>query len=136
MVKETLLILSLLFRKRKRTHIFEAVPMISILSLLGMGVRIDLWFIVAVVLVSVLNISFGEVLRENVKRNPKLGHRYIQKYRKHVATLKNIRRGSFQEFSKVMETVPLPRRLVKMYLTLVGVYLVTYLCVMYFTLTQ
>lgn len=127
MVRETLLILSLLFQRRERNYVFDAMSLISLLSLLGLGVQIDLWFIIVVTFVSILMISFGEVLRENVKRNPKLGHRYIRNYRKYLTAWKNTRKKGFQEFLKVMKTVPLPWRLMRIYIAIVAFYLFIYI---------
>ena len=133
--KEILLILSL-FQKRWRNYVFDAMCLISILFLLERGVRIDLWFIIVVAFVSILMISFGEVLRENVKRNLKLGHRSIRNYRKYLTTWKNTRKMGFKEFLKVMKTVPLPWRLMKIYLVIIAFYLFTYIYIMYFTVIQ
>lgn len=136
MVKETHFLISLL-QKRKRDYPYESIPLISILLLLlEGGIQIDLWLIFVVSIVSALKISFGEVVNQNVKRDPKIGQRSIRQYKKSILSLKKNFGKDPKEFFKFGEIIPLPKRMGIIYLVIIGLFLATYVYVMHITLSQ
>lgn len=136
MTNGTLLVLSLLFQKRKRNYVCDAMPLISIIFLLERGVPINFWFAIVVACVSILMISFGEVLRENVKQMPKRGRRFLRNYREYMTKWKNMRKKGLREVWRMMKIVPLPWRLMKIYLAIISFYLLIYIYLMWFTFIQ
>jgi|GEM_PF-3633581 len=129
-------IISLFFKKQKREYVYEVMPLASIFFLLWNGTWVEVWLIFLVVLVSVLKISLGEVLKSNVKRKPEIVEQVKQQYLKYFSSARKNIRASPKEFYKFIETIPLPKRMAKIYLIVIGIFLITYALVMGFTLAQ
>jgi hypothetical protein len=75
--------------------------------------------------------SLSEAIRENVKRMPNQGHRFLRNYKQYLKKWKNSRKGVL-----VMKSVPLPWRMTKLYLTTIVIYLLVYFWLMVFTAIQ
>ncbi len=129
------LIMSFVMKKNERNPIFQGMPLISVIFLLGAGVQFDFW-IIAVILITVIKISFGEILRYNVKRNPKLAKQYLQSYRKTVKDFRKIRGIKIRDRFGCVDKVPLPKNLRVFYFVLIGFFLVAYLYTMSLTYAQ
>lgn len=128
-----------LIHKTKRMYACHLMPLISAIALVLAGVYVPAWLAILSVFASVLMVSFGELLKFNVRRDLHRAQKFITGYRKLLINSRRIfltKRGSKRgivEFMRVMRSLPFPRRMVYAYLLAKCLFLFVYVYLMGFT---